>query len=354
MKRYPGMITLAIGDGANDTDMITAAHIGIGIAGVEGTAATNASDYAIGTFRMLHTLIFKHGLWAYYRIAKLVNFIFYKGSLLAISMYLYSLLSGFSGQQLFNDPPYQLYNIAFTAFPILGVAVFDQILPYNAAENNPLVFRAAKGKAFTATKFFSWIGRSILHTIIMFSIPFISLSHSSKYGLWSISTTILTIVAIVPNFIVIFIMTNINAISVFFIFGSIMSIFTFTYGLSKWLSYNPNLYGVIDEIYWDKYIWLIILLTTMIPFILELTYRFIKRQFSPSLAQVLQEKVVLSKNRIHPTEASIIDEDDEKNILKRFSLTKTKDSSHGVLNFLKILSLVLLDYQMLMNLILQI
>lgn len=49
--RVKGAITLAIGDGANDTDMITAAHIGVGIAGVEGTAATNAADYAIGQWK---------------------------------------------------------------------------------------------------------------------------------------------------------------------------------------------------------------------------------------------------------------------------------------------------------------
>ncbi len=30
------MITLAIGDGANDVNMITAAHVGVGIKGVEG------------------------------------------------------------------------------------------------------------------------------------------------------------------------------------------------------------------------------------------------------------------------------------------------------------------------------
>jgi phospholipid-transporting ATPase len=29
-------ITLAIGDGANDVNMITAAHVGVGIMGVEG------------------------------------------------------------------------------------------------------------------------------------------------------------------------------------------------------------------------------------------------------------------------------------------------------------------------------
>ncbi len=29
--RVKGAVTLAIGDGANDTDMITAAHVGVGI-----------------------------------------------------------------------------------------------------------------------------------------------------------------------------------------------------------------------------------------------------------------------------------------------------------------------------------
>lgn len=35
-KRKPDKSTLAIGDGANDVNMITAAHIGIGISGLEG------------------------------------------------------------------------------------------------------------------------------------------------------------------------------------------------------------------------------------------------------------------------------------------------------------------------------
>ena len=33
---YPEAKTLAIGDGANDVNMITAAHVGIGISGHEG------------------------------------------------------------------------------------------------------------------------------------------------------------------------------------------------------------------------------------------------------------------------------------------------------------------------------
>ena len=35
-KAAEGITTLAIGDGANDVNMITAAHIGVGISGLEG------------------------------------------------------------------------------------------------------------------------------------------------------------------------------------------------------------------------------------------------------------------------------------------------------------------------------
>lgn len=35
-KEKPEVSTLAIGDGANDVNMIRAAHVGIGIKGVEG------------------------------------------------------------------------------------------------------------------------------------------------------------------------------------------------------------------------------------------------------------------------------------------------------------------------------
>ena len=44
---------MAVGDGANDVNMITAANIGIGIKGVEGNQAARASDYSVGEFKVL-------------------------------------------------------------------------------------------------------------------------------------------------------------------------------------------------------------------------------------------------------------------------------------------------------------
>lgn len=44
----PDCSTLAIGDGANDVNMIIAAHVGVGIKGVEGHQASRIADYSMG------------------------------------------------------------------------------------------------------------------------------------------------------------------------------------------------------------------------------------------------------------------------------------------------------------------
>jgi phospholipid-transporting ATPase len=77
-------VTLAIGDGANDVNMITAAHVGIGIKGLEGAQAARASDYAIGEFKLLRRLLFFHGRESYRKNTSLILFNFFKNTLLVL------------------------------------------------------------------------------------------------------------------------------------------------------------------------------------------------------------------------------------------------------------------------------
>ena len=71
-------MTLAIGDGANDVAMIQEAHVGVGIAGLEGAQASMSADYAVGQFRFLTKLLLVHGRWCYKRVAVFHEVFFYK------------------------------------------------------------------------------------------------------------------------------------------------------------------------------------------------------------------------------------------------------------------------------------
>lgn len=78
VKTGLSVITLAIGDGANDVAMIQAADVGVGIAGEEGRQAVMSADFAIGQFRYLARLTLVHGRWNYRRMAEVIANFFYK------------------------------------------------------------------------------------------------------------------------------------------------------------------------------------------------------------------------------------------------------------------------------------
>lgn len=123
--RHPTKTTLAIGDGANDVAMILQAHVGVGILGKEGQQAARSADYAIGQFKFLKTMLFFHGREAYRRNSYLILYTFYKNFLYVTTQFYFGFYSAFSGQPLYEQFLYQLYNITMTALPIMWYACFD-------------------------------------------------------------------------------------------------------------------------------------------------------------------------------------------------------------------------------------
>lgn len=85
VKKGARKITLSIGDGANDVSMIQAAHIGVGISGMEGMQAVMASDFAIAQFRFLTDLLLVHGRWSYLRLCKVWILYNFKTSLIFVN-----------------------------------------------------------------------------------------------------------------------------------------------------------------------------------------------------------------------------------------------------------------------------
>lgn len=71
---------MAIGDGANDVQMIVAADVGVGISGKEGLQAARAADYSFAQFRFLRKLILGHGREIYRKNSVLICFTFWKNN----------------------------------------------------------------------------------------------------------------------------------------------------------------------------------------------------------------------------------------------------------------------------------
>ena len=103
IKNSMNKITLAIGDGANDVNMIQEAHIGIGIYGLEGMRAVQSSDFAIPEFQCLWKLLFVHGRWSYIRISELILYFFYKNMVFTLPQFFFACNSAFGAQTVFDD-----------------------------------------------------------------------------------------------------------------------------------------------------------------------------------------------------------------------------------------------------------
>ncbi|PKU36414.1 phospholipid-transporting atpase hypothetical protein [Limosa lapponica baueri] len=106
VKKYKKAITLAIGDGANDVNMIKTAHIGVGISGQEGMQAVMSSDYSFGQFRYLQRLLLVHGRWSYIRMCKFLRYFFYKNFAFTLVHIWFSFFNGFSAQVQRNRKKY--------------------------------------------------------------------------------------------------------------------------------------------------------------------------------------------------------------------------------------------------------
>ncbi|KAK6537759.1 hypothetical protein TWF694_010670 [Orbilia ellipsospora] len=148
------VMTLAIGDGANDVAMIQEADVGVGIAGEEGRQAAMSSDYAIGQFRFLCRLVLVHGRWSYRRLAEMIANFFYKNLVWTFVLFWYQIYCSFDGSYLFDYTYVLLYNLAFTSLPVIVMGILDQDVDDRVSLAVPQLYqRGILRLEWTQTKF---------------------------------------------------------------------------------------------------------------------------------------------------------------------------------------------------------
>ena len=168
-KNVDDAVTLAIGDGANDVSMIQAAHVGVGISGMEGLQAARSADFAIAQFRYLRKLLLVHGGWAYSRMSKLILYSFYKNITLYLMQFWFAIDNGFSGQTLFETWTVSGYNVLFAVFQPFAIGIFDQYVSARMLDRYPQLYRQGQQSMFYNHRVFaSWIANCFIHSLIMY------------------------------------------------------------------------------------------------------------------------------------------------------------------------------------------
>uniref|UniRef100_A0A8C2XID1 Phospholipid-transporting ATPase n=1 Tax=Cyclopterus lumpus TaxID=8103 RepID=A0A8C2XID1_CYCLU len=169
-----GVMTLAVGDGANDVSMIQVADVGVGISGQEGMQAVMSSDFAISRFKHLRKLLLVHGHWCYSRLANMIFYFIYKNVMYVNLLFWYQFFCGFSGSVMTNAWVLILFNLIFTSIPPLIYGVLERDIPAHTLMELPELYQVSVPYMFWIT-----VLDAFYQSLICFFVPYFAFAGSS-------------------------------------------------------------------------------------------------------------------------------------------------------------------------------
>ncbi|XP_075365597.1 phospholipid-transporting ATPase VB [Mycteria americana] len=179
VRRQLKVMTLSIGDGANDVSMIQAADVGIGISGQEGMQAVMASDFAISRFKHLKKLLLVHGHWCYARLAKMVIYFFYKNVSYVNLLFWYQFFCGFSGSTMIDYWQMIFFNLFFTSVPPLLFGVLDRDVSAETLLGLPELYKNGQNsEIYKLSTFITTMLDAFYQSLICFFVPYLTYKDS--------------------------------------------------------------------------------------------------------------------------------------------------------------------------------
>ncbi|XP_035267984.1 phospholipid-transporting ATPase IC isoform X2 [Anguilla anguilla] len=172
IRKHTSAITMAIGDGANDVNMIKRAHIGVGLSGVEGSQAVQNADFSLAQFRFLAKLLLVHGRWSYRRICSFLRYFLYKTTTFAMVHTWYSFYNGFSALHVYENWFITLYTVMYTIYPVLCLALLEQDVSAEASLQWPELYQLGlRQELFNPWKLAATLLYSLYTSLVHFFIP---------------------------------------------------------------------------------------------------------------------------------------------------------------------------------------
>lgn len=279
LQRPP--VTLAIGDGANDVPMIQAAHVGVGISGMEGRQAVNSSDFAIGQFRYLVRLMLVHGRWTYRRQANVINYVVYSWVIYTGLLFMYLPFSLWSGEQIFYETIFTSFFAYFANVCEVAHGWFDRDLTPETILRNPWVYGVGVNSSdLNYTSLMQLVLRSAVHIVLLYgflfcvlpvSVPLETLGSGMYLGLIMVLYTRQALIG--STFTNITVLVFVLDLACFFIVMASVS--------------TPSVIYTAEA--GANMLWTSVVLCVLSVIVLDITVRTISKEFFPHPGQVLQE-----------------------------------------------------------------
>ncbi|XP_055363620.1 probable phospholipid-transporting ATPase IM [Betta splendens] len=172
VRKHTSAITMSIGDGANDVNMIKTAHVGVGIAGLEGGQSVQNADFALSQFRFLRRLLLVHGRWSYQRISLFLRYFLFKTCGFALVHVWFGFFNGFSAQPLYETWFIALYTVFYTSSPILCLAVFEQDVSAETSLTRPELYRSGQRQQLSSVRMLCMaLLYAVYSSLVLFFIP---------------------------------------------------------------------------------------------------------------------------------------------------------------------------------------
>jgi len=290
-------VSLAIGDGANDVSMLQAAHVGVGIAGLEGRSAVNSSDYSIAQFRFLVPLLLWHGHNSYRRISKLMLYFFYKNIVFNLPLYFYAISAGWSGQSMYEAWSIMGFNVAFTALPVMSLALVDQDVPKHAVLERPELYKSGPARYyFNVWVLICWVITGIWHSlVILWFVMNVYSRPTSTVGkdldIFDMGVVTYTLVILVVTGKLLLEVHWHTWISHVALVVSIAAWFGWCFGSNLWFDLMPDVYMSIYHLCGTPAFYFIMAACTCTALMRDFAWKYAKRVYFPTPYHLVQTAI---------------------------------------------------------------
>ncbi|XP_072294948.1 phospholipid-transporting ATPase VB [Eucyclogobius newberryi] len=275
------VMTLAVGDGANDVNMIQAADIGVGISGQEGMQAVMASDFAISRFKHLKKLLLVHGHWCYSRLANMIIYFFYKNAANVNLLFWYQFFCGFTANSVIDHWLMIFFNLFFTSVPPVMFGIMDKDVSAEMLMGLPELYRTGQGKGEYSFLTF-WISMldAFYQSLVAFFIPYYTY-RGSDIDIYAFGTPLNTIslfTILLHLSIEIKAWTFVHAV---IILGSVLLYFivTLAYGV---MFLNNSGYWNLQAQMVDPMFYLVCCISTVVALLPRYLFHVLKNSIAPS------------------------------------------------------------------------